>query len=101
MFHMFKIVEDMFECKMLQHACLNATDMFVAKRHLIIFSRYKGRDRENINLSLFGMVSISLSKYFLHHQEGYCEVGSKRIIFLQIVFFWIKRGLENNYATTC
>ena len=54
MFDMFKIVEDMFECNMLQHACLNARDMFVAKTHLIIFSKYKGRDRENINLSLFG-----------------------------------------------
>ena len=75
------------------HICSNKSQ----KRIWWFFQKYKGRDRENIILSLSGFNLVK--QIAVHHQVGYCEVGSKRIIFLQIAFFWIRGGLENNYAT--
>ena len=111
-FQCLKMIEDVsrcFTCSRLLKTCLNAKccNMHVwmqqtclLQKDIWLFSQDIRDATEKILIWVY-LVSISLSKYFLHHQEGYCEVGSKRIIFLQIAIFWIKRGLENNYATTC
>lgn len=77
------------------HICLNNL-----QKHIWWFSQNIRDATEKILFWVY-RVSILLSRFLWHHQEGYCEVGSKRIIFLQIAFFWINGVFKNNYATTC